>query len=175
MKNFILACLFIIPLSATAQNSSTASSAEAILKEAYSRAAKEHKNVLVMFHASWCVWCHRMDSSINDVTCKSFFDNNYVITHLTVDELDGNKTLENSGANEFRTKYNGDGQGIPYWLIFDKNGKLLADSRFTDGNNIGCPANPQEVDYFITLLKKTSKLTDDELAIIARRFRQNQH
>jgi hypothetical protein len=131
-----------------------------------------------MFHASWCGWCHRMDSSLLDPSCRKFFDDNYVIRHLVVDETDY-KNLENPGANEMRTKYKGDGQGIPFWLVFDKDGKLLFDSKLRKdandpGNNIGCPASAEEVAYFIEILKKTSKLNSEQLAVISTRFRKNQ-
>ena len=155
-------------------------SAEMVMKTALAQAAKENKNVILMFHASWCGWCHRMDSSLNDASVKKFFDDNYVITHLVVDETAALKSYENAGANELRTNYHGDGIGIPFWLVFDKNGKLLADSKIrkeTDGpaggNNIGCPANADEVAYFLEILKKTSTLNDQQLAIIAERFRKN--
>jgi thioredoxin-related protein len=104
-------------------------SATTVMNEAYAKAKKEKKNVFLMFHASWCGWCHRMDTSMNDASCKKFFDDNYVITHLTVDESPDKKNLENEGADEMRNKYGGKDQGIPYWLVFDAEGKLLADSR----------------------------------------------
>jgi thioredoxin-related protein len=155
-------------------------SANDIMKQALAQAGKEHKNVLIMFHASWCGWCHRMDSSLNDPVCKKFFDDNFVITHLVVDESKDKQNLENPGANEMRTKYHGDGVGIPFWLIFDKDGKLLADSKIRKngeseaaGNNIGCPANEDEVAYFVELLKKSTRLNADQLDIIAKRFRKN--
>lgn len=151
-------------------------SADEVMKEAKAEATKANKNIFVIFHASWCVWCHRMDTAMNDETIKSFFDNNYVIKHLAVDESKDKKDMENPGAAALRTKYDGDQQGIPYWLIFDKNGKLLADSRLHDdygkvfGNNVGCPARPDEVDYFIKVLKKTSRLSDPQLQLIKARF-----
>lgn len=155
-------------------------SADAIMKDAYKIAATEKKNVFVMFHASWCGWCHKMDTSMNDPSCKKFFDDNYVIRHLVVDELKTKKDLENPGADEFRKRYFGDDQGIPYWLVFDKEGKLLADSKMRaegdgpeKGQNTGCPATEEEVAYFIGVLKKTSRLNEDELAIIQKRFRRN--
>ena len=158
-------------------------SAEKVLKRAYQQVAKEKKNVLVMFHASWCIWCHRMDSSLNDATCKKFFDDNYIIEHLVVDESRDKKMLENPGADELRKKYHGDGLGIPFWLIFDKDGKLLADSKMrpegasmdAEGNNSGCPANEIEVDYFLKVLQKTSRLKAKQLEIIKTRFRQNEN
>lgn len=157
--------------------------AEDILKEAYQLAAKENKKVFVMFHASWCGWCHKMDSSLLDKSCKKFFDDNYVIRHLVVYESKGKENLQNPGAVEFLTKYHGNDTGIPYWLIFDKEGSLLADSKLRapgaslndPGENTGCPASAKEVANFIEVLKKTSRLNADQLAVIEKRFRQNEH
>lgn len=155
-------------------------SAKEIMREACQLAAKENKNVFVMFHASWCVWCHRMDTSMNDAVCKKFFDDNYVIRHLVVDESAAKKKLETPGAAEMKIKFNGDGQGIPFWLVFDKDGNLLADSKMRKegdgpekGDNAGCPATEKEVDFFIEVLKKTSSVTKEQLAIIRKRFREN--
>jgi len=75
-----------------------ARSADDILSDAYKEAAINNKNVMVLFHASWCGWCHKLDNSLNDSSCKKFFDDNYVIVHLTVAESDDNKPLENPGA-----------------------------------------------------------------------------
>ena len=147
-----------------------------IMKHAEAEAAKTNKNVFVIFHASWCIWCHRMDTAMNDNSIKLFFDNNFVIIHLTVDESEGKKDLENPGANELRTQFHGDQQGIPFWVIIDKNGKVLADSRIHSedgkltGNNVGCPTQPDEVSYFIKVLKKTSRLTNSQLAMVQARF-----
>src|ERR1700730_10298358 len=89
--------LFVFPLSgstrAIAQQAPP--SADNILKEAYQQAAKENKNVFIIFHASWCGWCHKMDSSMNDEKLKPFFDKNYIVVHLTVDESRDKKELEN--------------------------------------------------------------------------------
>ncbi|HYM93579.1 MAG TPA: thioredoxin family protein [Chitinophagaceae bacterium] len=157
-------------------------SADQVMSLAYQQAAKEKKNVLVIFHASWCVWCHRMDSSMADPTCKKFFDDNYVVRHLVVDESKDKKDLENPGADEMRNKYGGKDLGIPYWLIFDANGKLLANSRIKtngsltemSGDNSGCPASANEVVYFINVLKKTSDLNTAQQAAIEKRFRDNE-
>jgi thiol-disulfide isomerase/thioredoxin len=156
--------------------------AEAILKEAGSVAAKENKNVFVLFHASWCGWCHKMDTAMNDNSVKRFFTDNYVIRHLVVYESKGKENLENPGALDLLKKYKGDEKGIPYWLIFDKNGKLLADSKFRPdgggletGDNTGCPASEKEVAHFVKVLKETSSLKNDELSVIEKRFRENEN
>ena len=157
-------------------------SADAVLKEAYPQAAKEGKNVFLLFHASWCGWCHKMDTAMNDPKVKKFFTDNYVIKHLTVYESPNKKNLENPGALELLTKYNGADQGIPYWIIFDKNGKWLADAgaraEGTDykikGENTGCPASEKEVQHFLSVLRKTSKIKEEQLKIVYERFRLNE-
>jgi len=156
-------------------------SADEILNTAFEQAKKENKNVIVMFHASWCGWCKKMDASINDASTKELFDKNYVISHLDVLESANKKHLENDGAEALLNKYGGDKQGIPYVLIFDGNGNLLADSKMVEkkfvlkeqGNNIGCPGTSEEIAAFNYKLKETSNLNEDELAIIAERFKLN--
>ena len=158
-------------------------SATEIMQEAKQTAVKQNKNILIIFHASWCGWCHKMDTAINDETCKDFFYKNYVIRHIVVDESRDRKYLENPGADELRRQYHGDDEGIPFWLVFDKDGTLLADSQMrpsganfdTKGENVGCPATEREVAYFIEVLKKTSQISEAEQAAVQKRFRQNEN
>lgn len=168
-------------ISGTALSQSVPEFAETILNRAYKQAAKEKKKVFVIFHASWCGWCKKLDASINDPVCKDFFDKNFVFVHLVVLESKDKKNLENPGAPEMYTKYSGGGGGIPFFLIFDKKGTLLYDSKFkapTDksdkpAQNMGCPAADEEVAAFIEILKKTSKITDKEIPAITERFKKN--
>jgi len=178
-----LTLLFIVSTFLLMQNikaQTSPASATEILNAAYETAAKENKNVFLIFHASWCGWCHRMDNSMNDPVCKKFLNENFVICHLVVDESADKKNLENPGADELRNKYHGDKQGIPFWLIFVMNGNLLADSRVRtaeegqeEGQNVGCPAAEKEVEYFIDVLRKNSDMNSSELKIIRERFRKN--
>lgn len=156
-------------------------SADAIMSEAYAVAKAQNKKVFVMFHASWCGWCHKMDAAMNEPEMKKYFDDNFVIRHLVVMEPEAKKNLENPGGAEMMKKYYGDKSGIPYWLVFDANGNLLADSKMRaegdgpeKGNNVGCPASEEEVAYFIGILKKTTNLKEAELTLISQRFRKNE-
>jgi thioredoxin-related protein len=180
MKRIIFPVVLVICF-ALIGSAQTPASADEVLKEAYQQAAKENKNVFVIFHASWCGWCHKMDTSMKDPVCKAFFNDNYVICHLVVDESKDKLALENPGAKELKIKYNGDRQGIPFWLIFDKEGNLLSDSKMRGkmdgpekGANTGCPASEKEVTAFIEILQKTSTLNTDQLEIIRKRFRKNE-
>ena len=176
---FVSFCFFFCSFTGNAQTQAPASGK--ILAAAYKKAAVEKKNVFILFHASWCGWCKKMDAAMNDETCKSYFEKNYVVIHLTVDEDNEKKHLENKGADLVRKKYHGDKAGLPFWLIMDKNGKLLADSYIRKegqgldipGENIGCPAEEKEVEAFINILNKTAALTAEELEVIAIRFSKN--
>lgn len=177
MKKLVLSiCIFLLSVSITAQQK--AIPAKEILSAAYKQATAENKNVLLIFHASWCGWCHKMDSSINNPSCKKFFTDHYIITHLVVHESPGKKQLENAGADELLKKYKAFDSGIPFWVVLDKNGNLLQDSfiKNADGQTtiIGCPASAEEVTAFVKILKATSSISEKELVIITEVFRKNE-
>ncbi len=179
-KHLLLsACSFLLCTVMMAQ--SAPQSADEILDEAYKQAAKEKKNVFVLFHASWCGWCHKMDTAMNDPLVKKSFTDQYVIKHMVVYESKDKKGLENPGAENLLKKYKGNDLGIPYWFIFDKEGKMLADSKIRPegggletGDNTGCPASEKEVEHFIKVLKSTSSIKPAQLEIIRKRFRENE-
>ena len=159
----LLICFFLLgSLTATAQES-----ASAVLDKAYAQAAKENKKVFLMFHASWCRWCKKMENNMHDPAVKKYFDDNYVMAFLTVQESPKNKNLENPGAADLLAKYKAQNSGIPFWVILDTKGNLLADAFNSAGQNLGCPSSVEEVEEFTAKLKKTSKLKDSQLAAIA--------
>jgi thioredoxin-related protein len=151
----------------------TTPSADEVLKTAYQQAAKENKNVFLIFHASWCGWCRKMDSSMQDPSVVNYFNSNYVIAHLTVYERGDKKFLENKGAEEFLAAHGGAGKGIPFWMVLDKDGKTLADSQIKPGINCGCPLKKEEVEYFIQVLEKTSKINRSQKLAVIKRFEKN--
>jgi thioredoxin-related protein len=171
----LIALAFIIFTSGFAQT--TPEPASAVLQSATEQAAKENKNVFLIFHASWCHWCHKMDTALNDPKVKKYFQDNYVFRHLVVYESDEKKQLENPGVVQMMEQFGGDEEeGIPFWAVLNAKGKLLADSRIDGqpGKNSGCPAKKEEVDYFIKVLRKTSHLDSKALNVIKKRFRENE-
>ena len=92
---------------ATAQDS-----ASMVLDKVSAQAKKENKKVFVMFHASWCGWCKKMEKHMQDPAIKKYFDDNYITAFLTVQESPKNKSLENPGAAELLAKYKAQNSGI---------------------------------------------------------------
>ena len=174
--SFIAILMFIKNINAQ----ETPLSVDATMDIALTQATKENKNVFILFSASWCTWCKQMDAKMNDASIKQLFNDNYVIEHFTVQERKTKKHLENPGAEELLKKYGGERQGIPFYLIFDSKGNLLADSKMVkdkeilkgEGSNIGCPGTNDEIDAFAYKLKETSNLTDKELLNISEVFKQ---
>ncbi len=157
-------------------------SADKLLSAAYKTAAAQQKKVLIIFHASWCSWCKKMDASINNPSCKKLFEDNYIIVHLDVNENAKNQNLENKGAQDYLMKYNGEKAGLPYFVVVDDQGELIADSYIRNkgekmreiGQNMGCPASAEEVATFCKMLKGTSHLNDEQLQVITKIFRKNE-
>jgi thioredoxin-related protein len=166
VKILFIALLFALPLvQVTAQEQ-----ASVILQQASAQAKKEQKNVFVMFHASWCGWCKKMEKNMESDACKKLFGDNFVTVHLTVQESPKNKSLENPGADVVLEKYKGTKAGLPFWVILDAKGAVLADSFNAKGENLGCPSNTEEVAEFKAKLAKSSKLNDKQLAVIGETF-----
>lgn len=163
----LLLCLFLI---GTISNLKAQEKASVILEKAMAQAKKENKKVFVMYHASWCSWCKLMEKNMNVPLIKPFFDRSYVTVFLTVQERGDKKNLENPGALEYLKQSKAENSGIPFWQIYDVNGKILADAFDSKGQNLGCPATADEVAEFTFKLKKTSDLSESERRNIATVF-----
>jgi thiol-disulfide isomerase/thioredoxin len=178
-KLFLMAVILLMSGIISAQDKPE--TAGKIMGDAYNQASKEGKSIMIVFHASWCGWCRKFEASVNDPSCKDFFDKHFIIKYLDILERGDKKILETPEAIEVYNKYGGQGGGIPFFLIFDKNKTLLSDSKIRaagDGpekplQNIGCPASEEEVAAFIKILEKATKITDAEKTAITERFKKN--
>ena len=167
---FIFFCFMLLHTLINAQTPSAVN----VLKPAYAKAAQTNKRVLLIFHASWCGWCKKMDASLADSAIKAAIDRNFQIVHLTVYENGTKKNLENSGGLELLKQLGGADKGLPYWFVLDAKGNKLANSEFELGKNAGCPSAEAEVVYFIKVLQQTGKFTPAELEAIKLRFKKNE-
>jgi thioredoxin-related protein len=140
--------------------------AATVFKKAFEKAKDTHKKVFMIFHASWCHWCHVLDTAMNDTACRSFFDRKFVIVHLVAHEDSRYLLRQNLGSEDTLAKYQGpDRNGIPFWIVFDENGKRLADYN-------GFPSPHYATDYaaFEKILKDTAAASDDDLAAVRKAF-----
>ena len=157
----ILAALSVTALLTYAE----APTADQVLSSAKAKAAAEHKAIFVHFGASWCGWCRRLDAFLDRPDIKPVFEKYFVPVKLVVQENDKKKALENPGADALLKQLGGP-SGLPYSAFLDAQGALVVNSK-RNGQNIGYPAQAEEIDWFMQMMKKASpKMSGDDLRTI---------
>jgi hypothetical protein len=94
--------------------------------------------------------------------------NIFVRVGLAVDEEgDGKPYLNNPDAEDFWINAGGRGR-VPFMVIYDSQGKATVTSnRQPSGRNIGYPAKPVEVDWFVQMVNMSApSISDAELKTI---------
>ena len=160
--SLVLVALSLFALSTLASPPSS----DQVIADAKTKASAEQKAIFVHFGASWCGWCKRLDAFLDRKDVKPVFEKYFVTVKLVVQEKEKDKALENSGADALLTKLGGP-SGLPYSAFLDSKGDTIVNSKGSDGNNIGFPAQPDEIDWFVKMMKKAApKMSDDDLNVI---------
>jgi hypothetical protein len=79
-----------------------------------------------------------------------------VVTRLVVNESPQNRRRENRGGSAVLAKLGGENQGLPYFAFLDRNGKLIVNSRRDSQGNIGYPSQPEELAWFLKMLRQAA-------------------
>ncbi len=86
------------------------------------RASAEHKRVLVVFGANWCIWCHRLHATFdtNPAVAKALSEG-FVVVDVDVNTRHGVK--RNADVN---ARYGNPIQfGLPVLVVLDSDGSQL--------------------------------------------------
>jgi hypothetical protein len=151
-------------------------SAKTILDAALRDAGASHRTVFLIFHASWCSWCKKLDAVLEAPDVKKVIARDYVVVRLDVLER-GDKVgaLENPGGRKVMGDLGGSSSGLPFYAFLESSGKKTADSMIEGPKmeNIGYPGSDDEIALFGRLLKETShRMTDDERAFVLSHFQK---
>ena len=90
-------------------------SAENILNNSLKKAKETNKPVLVVFHASWCIWCRHLEDALNSNELKKIIDDHFVITYIDVlEQKEKKEELENPGGEKIMNDLGGKDAGLPF-------------------------------------------------------------
>jgi len=92
--------------------------AHAEISHALALAAKQHKNVIIVFGANWCYDCHVLDLAFHRPDVETVLQKSYEVVHVDVGEGDKNQDL----MQQYQVPMK---KGIPALAVLDSNGKLL--------------------------------------------------
>jgi thiol:disulfide interchange protein len=116
------------------------SDGEAQITAALVTAKAEHKNVLLMFGANWCIWCRRLDHTFaTDATVAASLKQNYVLVLIDSNWRHGEK--RNHAIN---LRYDNPlKEGLPVLVVLNPAGKKLTTQEtgaLEDGRSAHDPA-----------------------------------
>jgi thiol-disulfide isomerase/thioredoxin len=165
----LVLCLFgASPFSGPARAGQPVAPAGQVFGNAKTAAAQQNKLIFLIFGASWCGPCHRLDAFLAAPETLPIVQKYFVVAKLNVDEKKGeHPELESPGAQELRAKLGGEGAGVPFVVFVDATGEPLVNSiRLVNGHakgNVGYPAEPEEIQWFMAMLKTAvPSITDGE-------------
>lgn len=158
-----LAFLAALPIAMRAATPDAGPSATEILQQAESQARVQHKNIMLDFGASWCINCKLYNRMIDDPSIGTILRRHFVFITMNTGERPNDRHHANTpGGVAFESSVGGKGAGWPFLVILNASGQPLTDSNRPDSksrsgkSNIGYPAAPEEVDWFITMLRRTT-------------------
>ena len=88
------------------------------IREAISTAAKQHKRVLLVFGANWCIDCHVLERAFHQPRIEPLLNGNFVVVHVDVGQYERNLDL----AKKYRVDLE---KGVPSVAVLNGAGALV--------------------------------------------------
>ena len=161
LPSLVLSFLICIAAQAAQQRPT----ADQVLTAAKSAAAEQHKNIFLVFGASWCAPCYEMEKFMEDGKIRPILEKYFVTASLSIEEEHGkHPELNSPGGEKLVADFGGQNAGVPFLVILDEQGQLLVNSNRPvkgkpNGENVEDaappPALPVEIDWFMQMLRKT--------------------
>jgi thiol-disulfide isomerase/thioredoxin len=122
--------------------------AETLVAAALKAAVKDGKGVFVSIGAEWCGWCKRLDALLANEIVGPIMRERFVLLKLDQEKV--------AGTKEFRAGHGSElSGGIPWYAALDATGQVVATSDAKAGNT-GYPARPEEIDWFMDVIKRAA-------------------
>lgn len=159
-----LGAMLAAPALAAAQETATD-----LFARARAEAKAEHKNVLMVFSASWCGPCKLYERFLEDPQMKSITEKAFVVQRIDVGEFTSeSRHADTPGGVVLRTSLGAEGEpGYPFLVMTGEDGNPIINS-YRNGStnaNVGYPASPEEIDWYLAMLKRAAPtLSPDDLA-----------
>jgi thioredoxin-related protein len=103
--------------------------AESVLATAKAAAAEQHKDIFLVFGASWCQPCHEMEAFMADRKIRPILEKYFVIADLNIEEERGkHPELNSPGGEKLAEDLGGKGGGVPFIVFLDEQGQSLINS-----------------------------------------------
>jgi hypothetical protein len=133
---------------------SNAMSADAVLAAEAGKAAADDRKLLLLFDASWCVYCRLTDMMLERPEAAKVIGAHYRVLHMRAQERTPEmKAKQLAGADELYDRLAPDGVGMPLTLIIGADGEVIASSVMKSGENYGFPVTRDELDGFEAMMK----------------------
>jgi thioredoxin-related protein len=183
MRRLRIALALLVSLYACTLLAQKPAPADQVFENAKAQAAHQQELIFLVFGASWCPPCHELDSFMAARQTRPVLEKYFVLAKLNVEEEVGHHPERNSpGGEELMAKLGGadtkgKSVGVPFLVFLDATGAAIVNSNRpvkgrTVGENIGFPSEPEEIDWFMAMLKKaTPSMTADELHTIEKWLR----